>query len=136
MSGRTLLFLGGCAARPGARWRRQGAGGGLPGRVALLAVDPFKKVNDRYGHLAGDGVLMWLGRLLGARCRREDVRGRWGGEESVVGLLGEDAGSASEVLGCTAAELAAMAFDGDKRGVSLRLYGSSKMSRPRDVSTT
>ncbi|WP_426755971.1 response regulator [Myxococcus sp. Y35] len=81
--------------------------------VCFLDVDHFKHVNDRYGHLAGDRVLMWLGRLLGARFRREDVRGRWGGEEFVVGLLGEDAGSATDILARTAAELSAMTFEGD-----------------------
>ncbi|ABF91599.1 response regulator/GGDEF domain protein [Myxococcus xanthus DK 1622] len=101
-------FLDGLRARL-AESRRQGK----PLALCFLDVDHFKQVNDRYGHLAGDRVLMWLGRLLGARFRREDVRGRWGGEEFVVGLLGESAGSASEILARTAAELSDMTFDGD-----------------------
>jgi diguanylate cyclase (GGDEF)-like protein len=59
-------------------------------------------------------VLTRLGRLLGARFRREDVRGRWGGEEFVVALLGETAASAKEILSRTAAELEGMTFDSDK----------------------
>ncbi|HZI13246.1 MAG TPA: response regulator [Myxococcus sp.] len=84
-----------------------------PLAVCFLDVDHFKQVNDRYGHLAGDRVLTRLGRLLGARFRREDVRGRWGGEEFVVALLGETAGSAKEILSRTAAELSGMTFDSD-----------------------
>ncbi len=101
-------FLDGLRSRL-AESKRQGR----PLALCFLDVDHFKQVNDRYGHLAGDRVLMWMGRLLGARFRREDVRGRWGGEEFVVGLLGEDAGSASEILARTAAELSAMTFEGD-----------------------
>jgi len=52
--------------------------------VALLDVDHFKKVNDTYGHLAGDRVLAHLGQLLKRRFRVEDLRGRWGGEEFIV----------------------------------------------------
>ncbi|AGC49294.1 response regulator/GGDEF domain-containing protein [Myxococcus stipitatus DSM 14675] len=81
--------------------------------LCFLDVDHFKQVNDRYGHLAGDRVLARLGRLLGSRFRREDVRGRWGGEELVVGLLGETAASAKAILSRTMAEVAQMTFDGD-----------------------
>src|SRR5262249_30135305 len=57
--------------------------------VALLDVDLFKLVNDRHGHLAGDRVLSSLARMLSARLRAEDLRGRWGGEEVVLAFPGE-----------------------------------------------
>lgn len=57
--------------------------------VALIDIDGFKHVNDTYGHLAGDRVLVTLGRLLATRFRAEDVRGRWGGEEFLVAFPGE-----------------------------------------------
>lgn len=101
-------FIEGLTARL-AEAQRQGK----PLALCFLDVDHFKKVNDKYGHLAGDRVLTRLGRLLGARFRREDVRGRWGGEEFVVALLGETAASAKEILSRTAAELAGMTFEGD-----------------------
>ncbi|RKG85167.1 response regulator [Corallococcus terminator] len=84
-----------------------------PLALCFLDVDHFKKVNDEHGHLAGDRVLMRLGRLLGARFRREDLRARWGGEEFVVALLGETAENAREILSRTAEELAGMSFEGD-----------------------
>lgn len=52
--------------------------------LALIDVDHFKKVNDTYGHIAGDAVLEYFGGLLSRRFRVEDLRCRWGGEEFVV----------------------------------------------------
>jgi diguanylate cyclase (GGDEF)-like protein len=98
-----------------------------PLALCFLDVDHFKKVNDKFGHLAGDRVLTRLGRLLGARFRREDVRGRWGGEEFVVALLGETAESAKEILSRTAAELAGMTFEGDA-GESFHITFSAGIS--------
>jgi diguanylate cyclase (GGDEF)-like protein len=100
---------------------------GKPLALCFLDVDHFKRVNDKYGHLAGDRVLTRLGRLLGARFRREDVRGRWGGEEFVVALLGETAASAKEILSRTATELSGMTFDGDA-GESFHISFSAGIS--------
>lgn len=55
---------------------------------AVLDLDYFKQVNDRYGHSAGDGVLHRLGELLLRSFRSEDVVARWGGEEFVIGMYG------------------------------------------------
>jgi diguanylate cyclase (GGDEF)-like protein len=56
--------------------------------LAILDLDHFKQVNDRYGHATGDTVLRQLGQLLRRSFRSEDVLGRWGGEEFVVGMYG------------------------------------------------
>jgi diguanylate cyclase (GGDEF)-like protein len=82
--------------------------------LGFLDVDRFKKVNDTHGHLAGDRVLMQMGRLLSARFRKEDLRCRWGGEEFVVALMGATARGARDILARTAAELAQVDFEGDK----------------------
>jgi diguanylate cyclase (GGDEF)-like protein len=81
--------------------------------LCFLDVDFFKKVNDTYGHLAGDQVLSRLGRLLATRFRKEDLRGRWGGEEFLVVLTGETAASAREILSRTAAELERIPFESE-----------------------
>ncbi|KOF53682.1 MULTISPECIES: biofilm regulation diguanylate cyclase SiaD [unclassified Achromobacter] len=52
--------------------------------VAMLDVDHFKSVNDRYGHESGDRVLVELAGVLGASLREYDLCGRWGGEEFLV----------------------------------------------------
>jgi diguanylate cyclase (GGDEF)-like protein len=100
--------------------------------LCFLDVDHFKQVNDRYGHLAGDHVLARLGRLLVTRFRREDVRGRWGGEEFVVALTGESAQSAREILARTAAELRQVEFEGE-RGERFHVTFSAGIAEaPRD----
>ncbi len=61
-----------------------------PFSLALLDLDHFKRVNDRYGHGMGDEVLRRVARLLERSFRAEDVVARWGGEEFVVGMFGAD----------------------------------------------
>jgi diguanylate cyclase (GGDEF)-like protein len=50
----------------------------------LMDIDNFKKVNDTYGHLAGDSVLATIGQMLVKHRRRGDIAARYGGEELVI----------------------------------------------------
>ncbi len=52
--------------------------------LAILDVDHFKKVNDTYGHSAGDAVLVEVANRLTSAVRGEDVVARYGGEEFVI----------------------------------------------------
>jgi diguanylate cyclase (GGDEF)-like protein len=52
--------------------------------VALVDLDRFKPINDEHGHDAGDRVLATVAKRMAARLRKEDVLGRWGGEEFLV----------------------------------------------------
>jgi two-component system cell cycle response regulator len=54
--------------------------------LLLVDADRFKAVNDVHGHAVGDVVLREIAARLRERVRREDVVGRWGGEEFVVAL--------------------------------------------------
>jgi diguanylate cyclase (GGDEF)-like protein/PAS domain S-box-containing protein len=54
--------------------------------VLMLDIDLFKKVNDTYGHEAGDEVLGVLAKAGAASCRKRDVFARWGGDEFVAAL--------------------------------------------------
>ena len=58
--------------------------GGAPMAVLLVDIDHFKRVNDRWGHQAGDSTLHDLGALLASRFRTMDTVGRIGGEEFAV----------------------------------------------------
>jgi len=52
-----------------------------PLSVILCDVDHFKRVNDRYGHNAGDAVLVRIGEIFTRLIREQDTVARWGGEE-------------------------------------------------------
>ncbi|MCU0289325.1 MAG: sensor domain-containing diguanylate cyclase [Desulfobacterales bacterium] len=52
-----------------------------PLSLMILDVDHFKKLNDTYGHAAGDNVLAELGRIISASVRQSDIPCRYGGEE-------------------------------------------------------
>jgi diguanylate cyclase (GGDEF)-like protein len=68
------------------RSRRENAAAG----ILLADVDHFKSINDRFGHRAGDAVLIEVARRLRAAARRYDVIARWGGEEFCVLAPGVD----------------------------------------------
>lgn len=66
------------------RWQRYG--GEL--LMAVLDVDHFKSINDRFGHLSGDKVLRLIAQQLSRRLRKTDFIGRFGGEEFVLLMPG------------------------------------------------
>src|SRR5687768_9006962 len=57
---------------------------GSPMSLLMLDVDHFKRINDTWGHSAGDQVLQGIGKLLRESCRVYDVPGRYGGEEFCI----------------------------------------------------
>jgi diguanylate cyclase (GGDEF)-like protein len=70
------------AASSSAGSRRQRPGGGS--WLGMIDIDHFKRVNDNYGHLIGDEVLLLLSRLMRTNFRFHDRLYRFGGEEFVV----------------------------------------------------
>ncbi len=62
--------------------------------VVMFDIDHFKKVNDTYGHQAGDEVIRIVSKVLRDNLRKTDVAGRYGGEEFGVILGNTDAESA------------------------------------------
>jgi diguanylate cyclase (GGDEF)-like protein len=60
----------------------------LPMSLIMIDIDNFKKINDTYGHLAGDYVLKNLSKILQSNVRKGDIVFRWGGEEFAVLLKG------------------------------------------------
>ncbi len=66
------------------RGDRRGAGADTRGWLAIIDIDHFKSVNDQFGHLIGDEVLLLLSRLMRESLRFDDQIYRFGGEEFVV----------------------------------------------------
>ncbi|MFQ5482727.1 MAG: GGDEF domain-containing protein, partial [Nitrospinaceae bacterium] len=62
--------------------------------ILIGDVDHFKKVNDNYGHEAGDSVLVAVSKALKESVRAHDMVGRWGGEEFLILLPGTGADGA------------------------------------------
>ncbi len=52
--------------------------------IAILDLDFFKRINDEFGHIVGDGLLQQIARLLRENTREADWVGRWGGEEFLL----------------------------------------------------
>lgn len=89
---------------------------GVPYAVLMIDIDGFKAVNDRWGHDAGDTVLVEVSRRIGTRVRAEDVAGRWGGEEFLVVLPHTGLGAATVVAEALRRRVAADPIDvGDDR---------------------
>ncbi len=62
----------------------------MPLSVAMLDLDHFKAINDKYGHDCGDQVLREFGTLLHENARTTDIVGRFGGEEFLMVLPNTD----------------------------------------------
>ncbi|EDZ62686.1 sensor domain-containing diguanylate cyclase [Sulfurimonas gotlandica] len=52
--------------------------------IILLDIDFFKSVNDDYGHIVGDSVIIEFAKILQSSIRKGDILGRWGGEEFLI----------------------------------------------------
>jgi len=79
---------------------------GTPLAVAMLDIDHFKRVNDTYGHLAGDAVLAALSATLRGLLRDYDITGRFGGEEFAILLPHTDTATAAQITERIRAKLA------------------------------
>ncbi len=88
-------FLEETCTRELARAQREG----YPVALAMFDLDHFKRINDTYGHAAGDEVIIALARLLQQHARSSDTACRFGGEEFVLLLPGADLEAAAQRVG-------------------------------------
>lgn len=88
------------------RWQRYRH----PVTIAVLDIDLFKRVNDSYGHKAGDRVLQMVARECQKRLRATDFISRFGGEEFVLLLPETSAEDAKRVLDELRGHIAALPF--------------------------
>ncbi|MBD3236544.1 MAG: HDOD domain-containing protein [Candidatus Eisenbacteria bacterium] len=97
---------------------------GLPISIIFADIDHFKKVNDSWGHQAGDRVLISVGHLLAGGRRKFDCVARYGGEEFVLVLPDTDQAAATllaERLRTTVAERQHRLEDGRSIQVTISL---------------
>jgi diguanylate cyclase (GGDEF)-like protein len=70
---------------------------GRPSGLMLVDMDHFKSVNDTFGHQFGDEVLVEVVNRVTCALRRDDICGRWGGDEFIILLKDCDKGSLARV---------------------------------------
>ncbi len=76
-----------------------------PLALAILDLDRFKAINDKFGHPLGDQVLIRAAQVIAKALRRSDVVGRWGGDEFVVLMPDTDCAGARQALEAVARAL-------------------------------
>ncbi|MGQ4277316.1 tetratricopeptide repeat-containing diguanylate cyclase [Pseudidiomarina sp. E22-M8] len=70
--------------------RQEKEGAAHSDAMVLIDIDHFKRINDKFGHAAGDDVIVEVARRLQAICRDNDKVIRWGGEEFLIYLTNAD----------------------------------------------
>lgn len=111
---------------------------GVPLSVITFDIDHFKKVNDTYGHPAGDYVLKEIAKVVKTRLIREnDFYARSGGEEFVLMLLGSNLNQASEVASRIRLTIQnhPFVFEGTKIPVTISSGVASKTPLDKDWTT-
>lgn len=106
--------------------------------LVMIDLDHFKKVNDTYGHLVGDRLLVAFAALLRRRLRQSDIIGRFGGEEFSVVLDGLHRADARRLMERILEEFSIMEHDaGDGRTFRSTFSAGIAMldSRPTDVTS-
>ncbi len=78
----------------------------------MCDIDHFKRINDTYGHAAGDSVLKEVARLIHSSLREIDMVGRWGGEEFIVLLTQAKKADAKKVAERILLSISAHKFQG------------------------
>ncbi|MFC4062516.1 GGDEF domain-containing protein [Planomonospora corallina] len=94
---------------------------GDPLALLIIDIDHFKRVNDTYGHLIGDQVLVGVASTLRSQLRDYDVVGRFGGEEFVVLLPGADVTEARRVAERLRSRIGRMAIPVDGEMISVTI---------------
>ncbi|MGI5120925.1 diguanylate cyclase [Marinactinospora thermotolerans] len=94
---------------------------GRPVAVLIVDIDHFKRVNDTYGHLFGDQVLLGVANTITHQLRQYDIVGRFGGEEFVALLPGADMAEACRVAERLRSRVGRMALPVDETTVSVTI---------------
>lgn len=100
--------------------------------VAMLDIDHFKRVNDDFGHAAGDEVIESVATLFRQRFRATDIIGRYGGEEFAVALPGCSVDQADKLLNEFRLSLSELTFASGDSSFSVNISGGYTILRNED----
>ena len=102
-------------------WERLKRSTEIQAALVLCDIDHFKRINDNYGHLAGDKVLKIIATELAKRLRKTDFIARFGGEEFVLLIPGTPLEGAQQLLETlrTAIESCPFHFKGERVTITL-----------------
>ncbi len=103
-----------------------------PLTLAVCDVDHFKKINDSYGHQAGDKVLKLIAKLISTRLRKVDFVARYGGEEFVILMPETPAPDALGVLDKIRAVIAKTPFKFKAQPVNITISFGLACFSPED----
>jgi diguanylate cyclase (GGDEF)-like protein len=106
---------------------------GAPLVLAMLDLDHFKQINDRYSHGVGDQVLREAGRLMAESLRDGDRLGRYGGEEFTALLVQTALPEAFGVVERLRQRVQAFAWDQIAPGLQVSLSAGTVMVRPGEL---
>ncbi len=105
--------------------------------VAMVDVDHFKQINDRFSHLVGDAVLREIGRIFGRLARHDDLAVRYGGEEFALIIRNADGGLVMRVAERLRMGVVTADWDGVCKGlavtVSIGAALSDEVAGPEDA---
>lgn len=114
------------------RWQRYQR----PLSIAIFDIDYFKKINDNFGHQAGDRVIKVIGRSIAKRLREVDFFCRYGGEEFVAFMPETDADSALVVLEKLREAIAKAAFNYKNQPMAISIsIGLTEFKAGDDLAT-
>lgn len=91
----------------------------FPISLMIADIDNFKKINDVYGHLAGDEILKQLADTFGQNIRQTELLSRWGGEEFTILLPGTNQEAALRIAEKLRSTIEKNAFDIDSSVISI-----------------
>lgn len=89
--------------------------GALNGCLIVIDIDHFKAVNDNFGHVTGDNILLEVARLISRNIRKSDVFARWGGEEFVLLVTNYELNQAASLAEKLRSLVESNTFENDKK---------------------
>ncbi len=101
--------------------------------IALFDLDRFKRVNDTYGHLAGDAVIRGAIEVIRQHCRQGDLLGRYGGEEFVLCLPDTHMAQATEIAQRICTAMAATVITHNGRPIQVTISIGVAALRPDET---